>query len=69
MLILQTDRRRQVQRADAKAFASSLGLAYFETSAKDGVGVSEALDALLAQALEASGYATGDAATRSSRRR
>lgn len=37
---------RQVTTEEAQAFASSLGMSYYETSAKDGVGINEMVDEL-----------------------
>ena len=48
------DAERQVSREDAESFAASRGLYYFETSAKDGTGVIEAIDFAVFDALEKS---------------
>eukprot|EP00435_Cladocopium_sp_Y103_P068109 s23_g31.t1 len=48
------DADRQVSHAEAEAFATTRGLHYFETSAKDGTGVVEAIDFAVFDALEKS---------------
>jgi len=48
------DVQRQVHRDEAESFAAERGLYYFETSAKDGAGVMEAIDFAVFDALEKS---------------
>ena len=48
------DVQRQVHREEAESFAAERGLYYFETSAKDGAGVVEAIDFAVFDALEKS---------------
>jgi len=43
---------RIVPKEDAEALASQLGCSYYETSAKDNIGVTEAMEAITAELLQ-----------------